>query len=110
MHQGFTCFLKDSVPNAVPVSPGAFTTSGVRRGVETNTDRPGVTYANRPTPELSPNACQVMCAAESQCQSWTYSPPDASTSLASCALRSNVPQRQTAQGKVSGIKGLEMLP
>lgn len=109
-HVGSSCFLRDLVPAAVPVSPGAFITSGVKRGIETNSDRPGATFFTLNTDNLTPNACQALCAQNAICQAWTYTPPTTSNAMGVCALKNAVTQRQVQSGMVSGLRGLEMMP
>lgn len=97
------CWLKDAVPNA---GAGTGMTSGVRRGLETNTDRAGSDYRSFGT-SPSPRICQAICAQEAQCQAWSYSPNSGSPT---CFLKNAVPARSTRTGFVSGVKGLEMMP
>ncbi len=101
------CFLKDAVPAATS-GPGM--ASGVRRGVETNVDRTGGNYRTFTTGRLSPTTCQASCAREGQCQAWTYAPPVAPETAATCFLKDQVPPAVASRGQVSGLKGLEMLP
>ena len=102
------CRLKDSVPSPVVVSIA--TTSGVRRGLETNTNRAGSDYYSFATNQVSPAMCQAACAQQPQCQAWTYTPPPPFGPNAICSLKNAIPARSTATGMVSGVKSLEMLP
>lgn len=104
------CSLKNSVPAAVAKSSPLPIGSGVRRGLELDSDRPGLTYALVPTLELTPFACQAMCARDASCQAWSYQPPTAPNTDATCFLKNGVPSRVTTQGMISGLKGSEMLP
>lgn len=109
-YTGFTgnnCWLKDAVPWA---GAGAGMTSGVRRGLELDTNRAGGDYRSFTTTRLSPTVCQATCAQESACQAWTYVPPSSSASVATCWLKSSIPGRSTAVGIVSGVRGFELLP
>ncbi len=99
------CWLKEAVPGA---GAGAGMTSGVRRGIDTNTDRWGGDYRTLHHPP-SPAFCQATCARESQCQAWAYAPPPSNGNDATCYLKSSVPGRYARTGYVSGIKGLEMV-
>lgn len=101
------CWLKNGV---APAGAAAGMTSGVRRGLETNTNRAGGDYRSFTTDHRIPAACQAACAQEVACQAWTYVPPSASTADATCFLKAAVPARSTAAGLVSGVKGLELLP
>lgn len=100
------CWLKDAVPWATTT---AGTTSGVRGGLETNTDRLGSDYRSFLTTRLSPTVCQAACAAEAPCVAWTYVPPAAASTAAGCFLKNAIPARSFRSGMVSGLKGLEML-
>ncbi len=100
------CWLKDAVPWA---GPATGMTSGVRGGLETNTNRWGGDYRSFTTTRLSPTVCQAACAAEAPCQAWTYVPPSSTGTTATCWLKSSIPGRSFGAGLVSGIKGLEML-
>lgn len=103
---GTNCFLKDAVPWA-GAAPSM--TSGVRGGLETNTNRWGGDYRSFTTSRLTPTTCQATCAQEAACQSWTYVPPTAPATAATCWLKSSIPSRSYAIGLVSGVKGFEML-
>jgi secreted trypsin-like serine protease len=107
-HVGSSCFLKNMVPNAVAVSPNLFMTSGVRRGVETESDRPGGDLLFRDTTTLSPTYCQALCAQFDMCVAWTYRP--ITPAVSRCTLKSTVTARVFSVDTVSGLKGLEMAP
>jgi hypothetical protein len=101
------CWLKDAVPNA---GFAAGMTSGVRRGLEIDTDRPGSVLSSFATGTLAPAVCQAACARDAACQSWTYVPPPTDGPNATCYLRNGVPNRVGMTGYVSGVKGSEFLP
>jgi hypothetical protein len=106
-HSGNSCFLKDGVPNAVSVSPGLFITSGVRRGVENQSDRPGGDFWTFTTPTGAPTFCQSMCAQNASCVAWSQK---FLASGSQCSLKSTVTGRAFSVDTISGLKGLEMLP
>lgn len=101
------CWLKDGVP-----APGAHgsMTSAVRRGVEVNVNRPGRDYRNFNTSRHHPYDCQATCAAESQCQAWTYVQPGIQGNTGVCWLKDGIPSKSVGTGMISGIKGAEFLP
>lgn len=104
---GTNCWLKGGVPAAVKVTPAAVQ-SGVRRGVEPDSDRAGGDYRGFAT-VAHPYACQTACAADNACQAWTWIPaPPVGSPM--CWLKSSVRTRTTAIGLVSGVKGLEFQP
>lgn len=94
------CFLK-SARGTPTTLQGA--TSGVRRGLEVNTDRPGGEYANFSLPDPTPERCQAHCANDSDCKAWTYRPAPSPTSSPRCVLRSTVPARYSTVNMVSGF-------
>ncbi|MCC7386553.1 MAG: trypsin-like serine protease [Deltaproteobacteria bacterium] len=93
------CFLK-SARGTPTTLQGA--TSGVRRGLEVNTDRPGAAYADFTLPDATPERCQARCANDSNCRTWTYRPAPSPTSSPRCLLRSTVPARYSTVNMVSG--------
>jgi hypothetical protein len=101
------CWLKDEVPSGSH-APGM--TSGVRRGLDMNSDRSGHTYSTFTTGYLSPTWCQAACAQDSQCRAWSYTPPPTNAPAATCELKNAVGPRITVTRKISGLRGLEMLP
>lgn len=101
------CYLKQAVPSA---QGAAGMVSGVRRGLETNTDRPGRDYRGFYTTRLLPSTCQAACAREAECLAWTYVPPPAGSFDAICWLKSGIPSPAPSAGLISGIKGFELLP
>ena len=100
------CWLKDGVPGA---TVGTGMTSGVRRGLETNTYRVGTLLRSFWIDQVSPLKCQTECALDSGCTSWSYQPP-AGSNGAACFLFSTIGWRAGLTGYVSGVKGLEFLP
>jgi len=100
------CWLKDGVPGA---TVGTGMTSGVRRGLETNTYRVGTLLRSFWIDQVSPLKCQTACALDSGCTSWSYQPP-AGSNGAACFLFSTIGWRAGLTGYVSGVKGLEFLP
>lgn len=73
-----TCFLKNVVS---PTTASLGVTSGLRKGIEIETDRPGASYTfmdfadhtapNPGSPLDPPEACQQACEIDSLCFSWT---------------------------------------
>jgi hypothetical protein len=106
-HLSGTCYLKDVV--AVP-SARAGAISGLKRGLEPNTDRWGSDYRSFTQATLSPLECQATCARETSCKAWTYGYPPPGGGLATCWLKSAVPSATALSGAVSGVKGLEYAP
>lgn len=105
-HLGLSCFLKGSVPAAVPVSPGQFMTSGVVRGVEPETDRPGGDYVTLALDPV-PRACQAACATQARCKAWTYTPAGL---YGNCVLKEAAGPAVRSVTATSGLKGAEFLP
>lgn len=101
---GTQCWLKAWVPGT-SVAPGM--TSGVKRGVEVNQNRGGSDYRSFGNPAADPFVCQAACAAEGQCQAWTYDGRTGQTPR--CHLKSGIPVATSMLGVVSGIKGFEMM-
>lgn len=100
------CWLKNGVAGGGWASG---MTSGVRRGVETNTYRGGTLLQSFWT-QPSPYKCQTACANHASCASWSYQPPPSNGPDAACFLFTDVGGRWNLTGYVSGIKGLEFLP
>lgn len=98
------CDLKDTVPWAGHATAKV---SGVRRGLEVDTNRSGSNYRSFSNPSQDPAECQAACARESQCQAWTYD--GRSGQSPHCNLKNAVPARTAMTGAVSGLKGLEMM-
>lgn len=88
---------------------GVSTMSGVRRGLEVNTDRPGGDYQSFRATTHSPYECQAACADDASCQAWTFVPAGAGANAA-CSLKREVPTAVPSTGTVSGIRGMEFLP
>lgn len=99
-HYNSTCYLKNT--EGVPTSlSGA--TSGVRRGLETNTDRAGSDYRNFAPSSPDPEHCQAACASESACKAFTYVAPSA-TGSARCFLKNQVPNAYSTASMRSGYR------
>lgn len=98
------CWLKSAAPT--PTWNSA-TTSGLKRGLESDADRPGSDYRAFDTADPRPEICQATCAAESACRAFTYVPPGREGSNARCHLKSSVPAKTVSLGAVSGIKGAD---
>jgi hypothetical protein len=102
---GGYCWLKDRVPGTLPQSDYL---SGVRRGLEANTDRPGGDYRSFRATTNSPYECQAACADDASCQAWTFVPAGTGAHAA-CSLKHEVPATVPRTGIVSGIRGMEFL-
>jgi hypothetical protein len=98
------CRLKKAAP--APYSATGVT-SGMKRGLEVNTDRRGQDYRDFSQSTDVPEVCQAACAADSACQSWTFVPAGDQTTASHCWLKNAVPVATTVEGLVSGIKGAE---
>ncbi|HEY0478331.1 MAG TPA: PAN domain-containing protein [Kofleriaceae bacterium] len=99
------CWLKSSVP-----SPSAMTgaVSGVKRGLEQETNRAGTDFDNFDLPHAVPEECQARCAQDSRCLAFTYVAPGfngASQPNAHCWLKSSVTSPSAGTGLVSGVRG-----
>lgn len=106
-HLGTTCSLKSSVPGAT-VRTGVFATSGVKRGVESESDRPGGNLVTFQPVTLDPAECQASCASNGSCVAWTYKAVTPTTAL--CSIKNVLTPRVFSVDTVSGLKGLEMVP
>lgn len=102
-----TCWLKQNVPGIGYTYFSSNLTSGVKRGLELNTDRYGGDYSSFTTSTPEPEVCQAACAADTACQAWTYVPPQGTATTATCYLKNSIPAAGFAQNLVSGIKGVE---
>jgi len=106
-HVGFGCFLKDSVAPASAASPSQFMTSGVRRGMDPESDRVGGDYWTFDT-ELRPSLCQAECARDVvNCLAWSYRPMG---TFGRCTLKNAIGPRVASPTNTSGLRGTEMLP
>jgi PAN domain len=75
-------------------------------GFEYDIDRPGYDYRNFELPSADPALCAAQCAAENQCQAWTYVKPGVQGTLARCWLKHRVPPPVPgATFAISGVKG-----
>ncbi len=80
-------------------------TSGLRRGLEMNTNRLGSDYRNFALATPDPERCQTACARESRCKVFTYVPPRPAaqgTGYAHCWLKDAIPPAYSTMGMVSG--------
>jgi V8-like Glu-specific endopeptidase len=100
------CWLKSGVPAA---TSNAQTSSGVNRGLEINTDRPGKDYRSFDLPSADPLLCREECATDSACKAFTYVAAAVQGTHARCWLKSAVPAPIAGVANViSGFKrGLE---
>jgi hypothetical protein len=106
-YAGNNCWLKGGEPGA-SAAPGW--SSGVKRGLELDTNRQGRDYRSFAT-SAQPLECQATCAREAACQAWTYVPPPATgEGSPMCWLKSGIPAPTRVVGMVSGLKGMELLP
>jgi hypothetical protein len=99
------CWLKSAVPAPSTTSSGII--SGVKRGLEINTDRGGSDYNNFDLDVAVPEVCQASCSSDAQCVAFTYVPPGRQTTKAHCWLKNAIPAASSNEGMVSGIKGVE---
>jgi V8-like Glu-specific endopeptidase len=90
-----TCTLNSTVPAATTDLESA---SGVKRGPEANTDRPGVDYSHATT--TTALACEQSCATDFQCKSFAWV---ASTKV--CYLHKSMVQPTPRSGATAGVKG-----
>ncbi len=99
------CFLKGAVPAAVAMT-GAV--SGVKRGLEARTDRPGQDYQSWSLRTGAPEECQWLCDMDPACQSFSFVPKGVQfPSVAVCYLKSGIPASTISNvGVVSGIRGV----
>lgn len=88
------------------MSPGEFMTSGVRRGIDPESDRVGGDYSTFDT-ELRPALCQAACARDGACLAWSYRPMG---SVGRCTLKNSIGARVFSTTNTSGLRGTEMLP
>ncbi len=91
------CYLKDA--EGAPSSMPGFT-SGKKRGLEVNTDRPGGSFSAISLTYPDASACQAACANHSLCRAWTYVPP--SSGSPRCYLKSRVSKAYSTSGLTSG--------
>jgi hypothetical protein len=82
--------------------------SGVKRGLEQETNRAGTDFDNFDLPHAVPEECQARCAQDSRCLAFTYVAPGfngASQPNAHCWLKSSVTSPSAGTGLVSGVRG-----
>lgn len=100
-HFNGSCFLKDGRGTLASLT-GAI--SGVRLGLEMNTDRAGSDYSSFSLAAPAPELCQARCASEGGCRAWTYVPPTADGASPQCFLKNAVPVAYSTEGMVSGFR------
>jgi hypothetical protein len=98
------CWIKAIVPGAGP-HPGLV--SGVRRGLEMNTNRGGSDLRMMEIDLPVPEVCQSECAKEAACKAWTFVPPGVQGAKARCWLKNAIPAPAPAEGIVSGLRDVE---
>lgn len=96
------CYLKDQRPNP---RYAAGIVSGLKRGMEFETDRPGADYRVLSLSEAWPEKCQTECIRDGQCQAWTWAPKRPGAN-ATCWLKNSVPAATRIVGSnlVSGTR------
>lgn len=102
-----TCWLKGFV--AGPVTGASGITSGVRRGIEVNVDRPGSDLSSVDLTDPVPEECQRRCEADAACQAWTLVTKPSGLfngDVNRCFLKNAVPAAGTSYGVFSGRKGM----
>jgi V8-like Glu-specific endopeptidase len=99
------CWIKAGVGAA---AANSYTTSGIRRLFEYDTNRSGYDYRNFTPSPATGVVCRSECAKDAACRSFTYVPASGS-SPARCWLKSSIAPATTGSGMLSGVKrGLEM--
>jgi PAN domain len=100
------CYLKGSVPPPVSSEATFWMVSGVKRGLEVNTNRWGSDIHNFYITEAIPQLCQASCLTQPGCSSWTMSfEPTGSPGAGRCWLKSGFPAQSWLDGAVSGTNG-----
>jgi hypothetical protein len=80
--------------------------SGVKRGLEVNTNRGGWDIHNFYISEAIPQLCQASCLTHPGCSSWTMSfEPTGSPGAGRCWLKAGFPAQSWLDGAVSGTNG-----
>jgi 1-phosphatidylinositol phosphodiesterase len=111
------CWLKNSVPPAVP---NACCISGVKGehgrvaappppvrptgGYEVNVDRPGYDIQNFDLPQPRPELCREACERERGCLAFTYVNPGVQGPNARCWLKNSAPQAVPNTCCISGVR------
>jgi hypothetical protein len=98
------CWLKHGVPRPTVETSGL--ESGVKRGLEVDSDRPGGDYRRFGSAIGQPEVCMAACANEARCKAWTFRQSDGDEAI--CVLKDRVTGPTYRSNMVSGIKGLEM--
>lgn len=101
------CWLKSAVGGPSSLS---FAVSGVKRGLEMDTNRWGGDYSDFDLGFAVPEDCQARCAQDGRCQAFTYLPPGwngSSQPNAHCYLKNTIPGTSSATGLVSGVRGAD---
>lgn len=96
---GPRCFLKSDEGHPTSLT-GA--TSGRRRGLEINADRPGPDLRAFDLPDPTPERCQAECAQDSACMAFTYVPGAQPGSPPRCHLKAQVSTSESTDGSSSG--------
>jgi hypothetical protein len=73
-------------------------------GFQPGVDLPGFVYRNFDMPRPRPRLCQVACQNDGQCRAWTFVRVGVIGRLASCWLKSDVPQPRPDSCCVSGVQ------
>jgi hypothetical protein len=84
--------------------------SGVKLGVEVDTDRAGLDLRDFEPTSYVAESCQASCANDPSCKAWTFVPSGylGPLSGARCFLKSGVPAPSSLQSAISGIKDTEI--
>jgi hypothetical protein len=100
------CRLKGHVPDPVREYTWGrgIITSGVRRGLEVDRDRPGSDFVSFSA--AYPENCEQYCEQNPQCKAWSFVEPTPQTFYGTCHLKDDIPASAFAQGVISGRKGM----
>ncbi|MCK6573290.1 hypothetical protein L6V77_19595 [Myxococcota bacterium] len=98
------CYLENAIR---PPLASAGRTSGVKRGIEFNTDRLGLDLASHEIGDPLPEKCQSLCETTAGCQSWTMMLGTVDWDDRNlCFLKNGVPATTpNAWGMYSGLRG-----
>jgi len=78
----------------------------VPSGMEFDTDRPGMDYANFDLPYADPKLCMEACNKDPRCKAWTYVKPNTIQGpRPRCWLKHSVPPPKRHYCCISGVKG-----
>jgi len=98
--------VRDNAIASVSPRPGG-ALSGLRSGLEVDTDRPGAVYRDLQLDIGAPEVCQATCAGDDACRSWTFVPGGYLSDKPHCQLHPDTPAATPHEGRVSGLKGVE---